>query len=40
MPTPRVMIEEAVQEAAAPTPISPGEMEISLTVQIIYAILD
>jgi len=25
--------------AAAPTPISPGEMEISLTVQVSYAIL-
>ena len=39
MPTPRVMVEEMVQKAAAPTPISLGEMEISLTVQIVYAIL-
>ena len=39
MPTPRVMVEEMVQKAAAPTPITPGEMEISLTVQIVYAIL-
>ena len=41
IPTPRVMVEEAaMKEAAVPTPISPGEMEISLTVQIVYAILD
>ncbi len=39
MPIPRVMVEEMVQKAAAPTPITPGEMEISLTVQIVYAIL-
>jgi hypothetical protein len=38
---PRVMVEEAVPGAAPPpTPISPGEMEISLTVQVAYAILD
>ena len=37
-----VMVEMAppVPEAAVPTPISPGEMEISLTVQVAYAILD
>jgi uncharacterized protein YggE len=33
-----IEFEEAV--GAAPTPISPGEMEISLTVQVNYAILD
>ncbi len=38
-PTPRVMAEEMVLKAAAATPITPGEMEISLTVQIVYAIL-
>jgi uncharacterized protein YggE len=33
------MMEEAVMRAAAaPTPISPGEMEISLSVQVVYAI--
>ena len=32
-----VYVEEAV---AAPTPISPGETEISLTVQVVYAILN
>jgi len=36
---PRVMYEEAAVPAP-PTPISPGEMEISLTVQVVYAILD
>jgi len=36
---PRVMYEEAAMPAAAP-PISPGEMEISLTIQVIYAIRD
>ena len=36
---PRGMIEE-VPALAPPTPISPGEMEISLTVQVAYAILD
>jgi len=35
---PRVMYEGAPIPAAAP-PISPGEMEISLTVQVAYAIL-
>ena len=40
IPTPRVMVEEAaMKEAAVPTPITPGEMEISLNVQIVYAIL-
>jgi len=34
----RVIYEEAAP--AAPTPISPGEMEISLTVQVAYAILN
>jgi uncharacterized protein YggE len=32
-----IAYEEAV---AAPTPISPGEMEISLTIQVVYAILN
>ena len=38
-PVPRAVVvyEEAV---GAPTPISPGEMEISLTIQVAYAILD
>ena len=36
---PRGMIEE-VSAAAPPTSISPGEMEISLTIQVAYAILD
>jgi len=36
---PRGMIEE-MPAAAPPTSISPGEMEISLTVQVAYAILD
>lgn len=34
----RVDFEGAPAPAAAPPPISPGEMEISLTVQVIYAI--
>jgi len=33
-------IRVGVAEAPAVTPISPGEMEISLTVQVAYAILD
>lgn len=39
---PRVVYEVAPvpAPAAAPPPISPGEMEISLTVQVAYAILD
>ena len=39
---PRVVYEGAPvpAPAAAPPPISPGEMEISLTVQVAYAILD
>ena len=38
---PRAMVEEAMPAPAAPpTPITPGEMEISLTVQVAYAILD
>ena len=38
---PRAVVEEAVPGAAPPpTSISPGEMEISLTVQMAYAILD
>ena len=36
---PRAVMEE-VAAAAPATPISPGEMEISLTVQVAYAILD
>jgi len=43
--TPPVIYRETMMEAgvpmpapAAPTPISPGEMEISLTVQVVYAI--
>jgi hypothetical protein len=31
---------EAAAPAPMPTPISPGEVEISLTVQVVYAILD
>ena len=39
IPYPRVMMAGAVvREAAAPTPISPGEMEISLSIQVVYAI--
>ncbi len=39
IPYPKMMMERAVMaEAAAPTPISPGEMEISLSVQVVYAI--
>jgi len=37
-PVTRVMAESAPAPAAAPTPISPGEMEITLTVQVAYAI--
>ncbi|MDH5695486.1 MAG: SIMPL domain-containing protein [Dehalococcoidia bacterium] len=38
---PRGVYEEAALPAPAPTtPISPGEMELSLTVQVAYAILD
>ena len=40
---PREYMYEMAASAAAPvpeTPISPGEMEISLTVQVVYAILD
>jgi len=33
-----VVVEEAVPVAPAVTPISPGEMEISLTVQVAYSI--
>ncbi len=36
---PRAVYEEAPVPAPAP-PISPGEMEITLTVQVVYAILD
>jgi len=35
-----VVYEEALVAPAPETPISPGEMEISLTVQVAYAILD
>ncbi len=39
IPYPKVMMQGAVvREAAAPTPISPGEMEISLNIQVVYAI--
>jgi len=40
-PVTRGVYEEAAMPApsAAPPPISPGEMEISLTVQVVYAIL-
>jgi hypothetical protein len=34
------MYKEAAMAAPAPTPISPGEMELTLTVQVVYAILD
>ena len=37
---PRAMHEEAAPAIAPPTPISPGEMKISLTVQVVYAMLD
>ena len=37
---PRVVYEQAPIPAPAPPPISPGEMEISLTLQVAYAILD
>ena len=39
---PRVMMEMAVPAPAlvVETPISPGEMEISLTVQVAYALLE
>lgn len=37
---PRVYYEGGMAPPAAPTPISPGEMEITLNVQIAYAILD
>ncbi len=39
---PRAVYEEAPMPAGAPpeTPISPGETEVSLTVQVAYAILD
>jgi len=36
---PRGVMLEVEEALAAPTPISPGEMEISLTVQVVYAIL-
>ena len=37
---PRVLMEQVAGAPAPETPISPGEMEISLTVQLTYAILD
>ena len=37
---PRAVYEEAPIPAPAAPPISPGEMEISLTIQVAYAILD
>ena len=37
---PRAVYEEVPAPVAAPPPISPGEMEVSLTVQVVYAILD
>lgn len=37
---PRAIYEEAMSgEAPPPTPVSPGELEISLTVQVVYSIL-
>ena len=39
VPYPRVMMETAMAAPAPETPISPGEMEVSLTVQVVYAIL-
>jgi len=33
-------VYEGVPAPAVETPISPGEMEISLTLQVVYAILD
>ncbi len=39
IPYPRMMMEEAVlSKAGAPTSISPGELEISLNLQVVYAI--
>ena len=38
IPYPRGMMEEAYAGAADTTPISPGEMEISLRLQVVYAI--
>ena len=37
---PRVTVEIMEEAAVAQTPISPGETEISLTVQVVYAILN
>ena len=37
---PRAIYEAAAPVPAPPTPISPGEMELTLTVQVAYAILD
>jgi len=37
---PRAVYEEAYAGAPPPTPISPGELEISLSVQVTYAILN
>jgi len=37
---PRAVYEEAAVAAPGAPPISPGEMEISLTVQVAYAVLD
>jgi uncharacterized protein YggE len=37
---PRVMYEGAAAPAPTAPPISPGEMEISLTIQVIYSIRD
>jgi uncharacterized protein YggE len=37
---PPVIYRDVVMEGSAPTPISPGEIELTLTVQVVYAILD
>ena len=37
---PRLMVEIVEEAVVGRTPISPGETEISLTVQVVYAILN
>jgi len=38
IPVPVYPVREAAGDASASTPISPGEMEVSLTVQVVYSI--
>jgi hypothetical protein len=40
VPYPMAVMEAAVSAPLAATPISPGEMDISLSVQVVYAIID